>query len=209
MSQHNPAIAAPLALLSGKRSPKRRSGAKRLRKLRDPAAGPALLQALQQEVRDSRTWETQYQMIMALGECGYRPALPYLQTLAAQPFEATMVYVALGDAIVRLGRVYADDPQPVLALMRTGNDMLIDGAFRAVAMLHLKLDADAVEQIVGFVASRSLQDGLRFWVAAAAAGWSGPSVAAFLEACATGPRQDVQRAALASQQGKYLQWNPL
>ena len=209
MSQHNPAITAALALLSDKRSPKRRSGAKRLRKLRGPTAGPAFLQALQQEVRDPRTWETQYQMIMALGECGYRPALPYLQTLVAQPFEATMVYVALGDAIVRLGRADADDPQPVLALMRTGNDMLIDGAFRAVAMLHLKLDAAAVEHIVGFVAGRSPQDGLRFWVAAAAAGWSGPSVAAFLEACATGPRQDVQRAALASQQGTYLQWNPL
>lgn len=209
MSQHDDAIAEPLALLTDKRSPKRRSAAKRLRKLGDPSAGPALLEALQQEVRDPRTWETQYQMIMALGECGYRSALPYLQVLAGQLFEATMVYVALGDAMVRLGRAYADDPQPVLALMRTGNDMLIDGTFRAVAMLQLKLDADAVEHIVHFVANRSPEDGLRFWVAAAAAGWSGPTVEAFLQACATGPREDVQRAALASQQGKYLKWSPL
>jgi hypothetical protein len=30
-----------------------------------------------------------------------------------------------------------------------------------------------------------------------------------LQACATTSREDVQRAALASQQGKHLQWNPL
>ncbi|MEV6973227.1 hypothetical protein [Kitasatospora sp. NPDC093806] len=56
-------------------SPKRRSAATRLRRLADPAAGPPLLEALEREVRDSRTWETQYQMVMALGMCGHRPAL--------------------------------------------------------------------------------------------------------------------------------------
>ncbi|WP_233289190.1 hypothetical protein [Kitasatospora sp. MBT63] len=83
-------------------SPKRRSAASRLRRLADPAAGPALLEALQTEVRDARTWETQYQMVMALGTCGHRPALGLLRDLARRPFEATAVYVALGDAIVRL-----------------------------------------------------------------------------------------------------------
>jgi hypothetical protein len=198
-----------IELLRHKQSPKRRSGAKRLRKLRRPESGPALLAALRDEVRDPRTWETQYQMIMALAESAYTPALPYLEQLSQQPFEATMVYTALGDAIVRLGRSSAEDPEPVLRLMDSGNERLIDGAFRAVAMLRLRLDQAAVDRIVAFVSACPPADGLRFWVAAAAPGWRGPAVEAFLNACAQGPREDVREAALAALQGKYRKWSPL
>src|SRR5713226_6405780 len=59
-------------------SPKRRSAAKKLRKLGDPIAGPALLDALKQELPDARTWETQYQMVMALAHCGCTEAAPLL-----------------------------------------------------------------------------------------------------------------------------------
>ena len=198
-----------VALLSAPRSPERRKAARRLRKLKDPAACPALLDALQQEVQDPRTWETQYQLVMALGESGCAAALAYLDQLARQPFDATMVYTALGDAIVRLARRHEQDPAPVLTLMQTGNDMLIDGAFRAVAMLRLKLEAAAVDQIVDYAAARGPHDPLRFWVAAAAAGWHGPNVERFLTACASGPRDDVREAAEASLHKRYRSWHPL
>nr|CAA9216330.1 hypothetical protein AVDCRST_MAG63-247 [uncultured Armatimonadetes bacterium] len=200
---------SPLELLNDRHSAKRRMGAKRLRKLKDPSAGPALLEALQKEVQDPRTWETQYQMVMALGECGYAPALPYLQELASHPFDATMVYVAIGDALVRLGREHENDASPVLRLMETGNDTLIDGAFRAVAMLRMRPATEAVREILRFVTPRDSSDGLRFWIAAAAAGWEGEEVAKFLRACVKGARPDVREAAAASLQGKYLKWNPL
>jgi HEAT repeat protein len=58
-----------LIQLSDRASAKRRSAAKRLGKLADETAGPALLHALQREIGDRRTWETQYEMIMALGAC--------------------------------------------------------------------------------------------------------------------------------------------
>jgi len=90
-----------IQLLEDKRSPKRRSAAKRLRKLGDVAAGPALLKRLKTEVLDPRTWETQYQLIMAIGECKYLIALPFLEALSKTKFEATMIYVAIGDALVR------------------------------------------------------------------------------------------------------------
>jgi HEAT repeat protein len=93
-----------IALLTHSQSAKRRSGAKRLRKLGDPRACPPLLEALNNEVRDPRTWETQYQMAMAIGECNCRDALPYLHELALQRFEATMVDKAIGGATVRLSR---------------------------------------------------------------------------------------------------------
>ena len=209
MTGSPPDLGQSVDALRSRTSPKRRAAAKRLRRLKDPAAGPALLDALRREVQDPRTWETQYQMIMALGESGHEPALPVLRELARRNFEATIVYVALGDAIVRLGRLSGDDSAPVLEMMSTSNRMLIDGAFRAVAMLQLALDPQTIEAIIDHVASLDPNDGLRFWVASAAAGWSGTSVDHFLGACAASPREDVRTAALSSQQKKYRQWRPL
>jgi hypothetical protein len=76
-------------------------------------------------------------------------------------------------------------------------------------MLRLHLTPAAVDQIVAHVSGRSPNDPLRFWVAAAAPGWSGPAVATFLAACVMGPRQDVAEAARLAQQGRYGRWNPL
>jgi HEAT repeat protein len=187
----------------------RRAAAKHLRKLKDPALGPDLLDALRRELADPAAWEGQYHLIMALGEAGYTQALPYLRELSVQDFEATMLYVALGDAIVRLGRSSENDPTLVLDIMATGNRMLTDGAFRAVAMLRLTLDQPAVDAIVAHVSDLDLTDGLRFWVVAAAAGWSGPAVERFLGECSRSPREDVRTAATASLQGKYRRWRPL
>ncbi|MEW1547972.1 HEAT repeat domain-containing protein [Streptomyces tsukubensis] len=91
-----------LALLGHRLSPKRRSAARRLGRLADPVAGPALLEALEREVRNPRTWETQYEIVMALGTCGHRPGLDVLRELARRPFDADAVYAALGYSIVRL-----------------------------------------------------------------------------------------------------------
>ena len=202
-------LTAAIVLLSDRHSPKRRSAAKQLRKLKHPAAGPALLTALQQEVRDPRTWETQYQMIMALGECNHIRALPYLKTLAAQPFDATMVYLALGDAIVRLERIHDHDATPLLRLLPTNNDMLIEGAFRAVAMLRMIPSQNEIQQIMHYVSQQTPSCGVEFWLAAAAPGWSGPEVDVFLAQASRSHHQQLQQAAVAAQQKKYLKWSPL
>ncbi|MFH9355612.1 HEAT repeat domain-containing protein [Kitasatospora sp. NPDC017646] len=189
-------------------SPKRRSAASRLRRLADPAAGPSLLEALQREVRDARTWETQYQMVMALGTCGHRPALGVLRYLARAPFEATMVYVALGDAIIRLSAP-EDTADSVRWCLDTGTPMLADGALRAVAMQRLSLDTATIDHVLDFLSPLDPNDGLRFWAAAAAAGWTGPRVSKFLQGCAAGPRADVANAATSSLQGEYQTYSPL
>jgi HEAT repeat protein len=196
--------------LDDRRSPRRRSAAERLRKLGDPAAGPPLLQALRRELTDSRTWETQYQMIMAIGACGYRPALPELYDLAQGQLGAPAAgYVPIGDALVRLDRTYPNDPAPLLWCLDIGNEQLIDGALRATAMLRLVFDDDTTNRILNLVAGRDPYDGLRFWVAAAAAGWTGSGVRQFLTDCAAGPRDDVAEAATTSLQGKYQTYRPL
>jgi HEAT repeat protein len=202
-------LPALTAELRNKASPKRRSAAKRLRKLGLPAACPALLEALEVELGDERTWETQYQMIMALGASGCKEALPTLKKLSLRRMEATMVLVAVGDALVRLGREFENDPRPVFDVFNIDNDsLLVDGALRAVAMLRLHFEPDIVERLVHQVID--LKDQARyFWLAAACPGWSGDSVNRFLQMCVNSSNAGLKTAAEAAQVGKYLNWNPL
>jgi HEAT repeat protein len=112
--------------LKDKKSTKRRSAAKKLRKIADINAGRYLLDALKEEIKDARTWETQYQMIMAIGECDFKEALPFLLNLSTKNFESTMVYVAIGDSIVRLSKQHENDALPAINLFKSENQMLID-----------------------------------------------------------------------------------
>jgi hypothetical protein len=103
----------------------------------------------------------------------------------------------------------------VLEVMRMGNGQLTEGAFRAMAMLRMKPDREAIGATIRHVnecerdAQNTARVSLRFWVTAAAAGWDGPEVARFIEASATGQRSDVMEAAMESRQKKYREWNIL
>jgi HEAT repeat protein len=185
----------------------RRAAARMLRKLKIQATGPAVLAALKAEIQDSRTTETQYQMIMALGECGHGEALPFLQGMA-RTSQAPLVRVGLGDAIVRLSRAHPHDARPVLDILGGPDRDLIDGAFRAMAMLRMVVPPEAMAAILGFADHLAVNDPLRLWVAAAAAGWTGKGVRGFLDRCRNAPREDVRKAAEASSAGKYLKWSP-
>ncbi len=119
-----------------------------------------------------------------------------------------MVYVAIGGAIIRLST--PDETAHSLHwCLRTGAPMLTDGALRAVAMQRLVLDAATIDSVLDFLDPLDPQDGLRFWAAAAAAGWTSPQVTEFLQGCAAGPRADVANAAALSLQGKYQAYRPL
>jgi len=210
-----PGVAEAIDLLKHSLSTKRRSGAKALRKLQDPTAGPALLEALQEELPDARTWETQYHMIMALGTCSYFPAEPFLRELAGRRFDATMIYVAIGDALVRLAAPEDGRWKTLMDLVGRGNEHLAYGACQAMAMLRLVPPRAMIEQLVEFAnrfpldESRGLNQ--RLWIAAAAPGWleHSPAIRPFLDACATSKNPEVKLAAEAALQGKYRNWNPL
>lgn len=196
-------------LLQNEQSAKRRSAARNLRKLGDPAAGPALLLALEKEINDPRTWETQYQMIMALGYCRHTNAVPLLRRLAHEKFEATIVLVAVGDAYVRTCRSSDEDPTPLFEILEVPNDYLLyDGALRAVAMLRMRFDWATTAEIIAKVSAMA-NESLRFWLVAACPGWSGPDVDRFIRECLSSPRQDVRDAAEEATVRKYRKWTPL
>lgn len=205
-----PDIDALLLGLRDRSSKKRRAAAKRLRKLGDMRACSQLLDALRIELEDERTWETQYQLIMALGESGCTIALPLVLELAERKFWATMRLVAIGDAMVRLGRVCELDSKPVfaaLSLARSNDPLLAEGAMRAVAMLRLKYDEDIASKLIDNVLELDAK-GTIFWTAAACAGWSGPVVHNFLELCMLKKGREVAKAATLSLAGKYQKYHP-
>lgn len=186
--------------LSDKKSAKRRSAARRLAKLADEAAGPALLHALQREIGDPRTWETSYEMIMALGACNHRPAVGFLTDLAQKLTDDTALHLALGDSITQLRSPQEGFAAPLRWCMERGHPSLLDGALRATAESRAALDTETVDRVLDFLDPLDPHDGLRFWAAAAAAAaeWPGDRVRTFLESCAAGPRADVADAASTS-----------
>jgi hypothetical protein len=167
------------------------------------------MEALKHELTDPRTWETQYQMVMALAHCGYTEAGPLIQILAHEKLDATMVLVAVGDAYVRLRRRSDSDPGPLFEIFAVRNDeALLDGALRAVAMLRMRFEADVTASILEQVVARK-SEMLKFWTAAVCPGWSGAAVDGFLDECARSPREDVRNAAVDAKIHKYRKWNPL
>jgi HEAT repeat protein len=197
--------------LSDAKSPKRRSAAKKLRKLGDPRACPRLVEALEREVADERTWETQYQLIMAVGSCKCTDAVPLIRELAAQHVESTMRQVAVGDTLVSLALETDRSAAPVilaLTLGRTYEVLLAHGAMRAVAMQRRTFDEEEIQWILGFV--RDLSDhGVTFWTAAACAGWSGEIIERFLRTCVASDDAALRAVAENSLRGVYGTFKPL
>jgi hypothetical protein len=119
------------------------------------------------------------------------------------------VNAALGDAIVRLDRDYEQDATPVFWCLDQQVDLLDDGALRATAMLRLTFTDEVVEALLHRIDPESAHSHIRFWPAIAAAGWTGDRVDAFLQDCATSPREDVAFAAKESLAGRYMKVSPL
>lgn len=199
-------------LLSHAISKNRRAAAKRLRKLGDPIAGPALLVALQKELKDDRTRETQYQMIMAIGHCDYKRALSYIESLIPRSYGG-MVDVAIGDTMVRLSRQYEGDAQAAVALIKSGRHSLIEGAMQAVAMLRMIPPDETIQQLVSHGLSLQLgdDDWSVIWLLRAAPGWPAHIVQPLLDKWGAIPflkQQQIHGAVELARQRKYYKWSP-
>lgn len=197
-------LQAQIDLLSHRSSSKRRSAAKKIRKIKTNEAGAALQTALAKEMKDSRTWETQYHLIMAIGEANYQPAISLLEQIAQQDLENSMVHVACGDAIVRLTGFSNNIPNWITQ----DKSHLVEGALRAIAMEHLVPSNEIIEKILCYVELPENKH-IRFWVAAAAPGWAYEPVRLFLQDCLEDPLEDTQKAARAALENRYLKWHPL
>lgn len=198
-----------LRLLGHRHSPQRRRGAKRLRALADRDTASHIRTALQLERKDERTWETQYQLIMALGATGDRSDINLLRDIVATPLDATIIYCAVGDAIVRLGRKSNDDSGPLLwCLAQPERELLDEGALRATAQLRLVPDGDGIPAALAATQrllhnSARPNDLLGLWGLIAAAGWRCPVVHDYLMAQVNDHRLEVRQITQESLQGRF------
>lgn len=157
-------------------------------------------------------------MILALGFCEYRPALPFIWELARRETEHTTLYHGLGDAIVRIGHDSASDMTPVFETIDNGRFQLINGALQAMALLRMIPSESEIIELLRIAelpaavqAVRGYPNdprGLRQWVAAAAAGWPRELVLEFLNRCLPSTDHQLQLAAEQSLKGRYVKWSP-
>jgi hypothetical protein len=217
MSDTTSKLAEAIELLNNSKSLKRESAAKRLRKMCIPESGEALLQALQKEVKDKRTWSTQYHLIAALGVVGYQEALPFLWDLTSRDLHAAILYLALGDAIFRLSLRKKPAAEVWEEVLQTHNSMFLNGALRAIALLKLVPNDATIQSIIavasqpehvddvrGYPGDRS---GLRYWVAVASAGWKTELVNDFLSECLLISNTSLKHAAESALRRKYVKWD--
>lgn len=195
--------------LKDRSSPKRRAAAKALRRLKDPSAGPDLLEALKTETRDPRTWETQYQMVMALAECSFVPARGWLMEFATGLDDPSMLTTGVGDAVVRLSFVSGMTDDGLAWALRSKKGSIVDGALRALAMTGAVPDATLIDEILVYLAPLPAEDGGRFWAAVAAVDWPGHAVRSALTKWASLSRADVADAARLSLGGTHAKHTPL
>lgn len=196
----NPTKTELLRDLRNANAVRRRRAVVAIRKLKDRSCGSAILESLRREREAGCGWEGQYHMIMALGELDYRPAYGFLRELADEAFEATLLYTALGEALLRLGRTYGNDPTALFEVMEAGNFILLDGAFRAVNLLSISFSAEVVGRILDF--ARGLKDPQsdvhrRYFSNGADPGWSSPNLHRFVARCLDDPCEANRRAAEA------------
>lgn len=216
MAKPQPSIADAIAELSSSQSAKRRSAAKKLRRAGASEACPALLNALVEELKDKRTWETQYHMIVALSDCGCMEAEETLAQLMRTEGLEPAAYSAFGRAIVSLAAIRGQGIETAIGLIKLNDTAILEGALCAVACLQLKATPDQARKFVKHVNALPPADphgdqlmSIRVWLAAAAAGWDRAVVGEFLTHSTKSGYQQLVRAATNSLNGVYVKWSPL
>ena len=106
--------------LQDSKSHKRRNTVKKIGKNHLEGLGDVLLNAYLKEREDKRTWETQTEMILALGKIGYSPILSWLEKIIDINEAENMITHAAARSHERIKRKDLSDASPVLKLLQSG-----------------------------------------------------------------------------------------
>lgn len=140
--------------LQNKLSGKRRSAAKKIGKNQLIQLGDELYAAYIKEREDKRTWETQTEMIIALGRIGYTKALPDLKAITDKNEPHDMITIAAARSYVRLKRKDLSDVQPVIELLETGNLSVLNGATDILAFDNMTPPEEDIKTIISILDSK-------------------------------------------------------
>lgn len=129
-------------------SSNRRKAAKIIQKYNIVELGDSLFRAYQKEKLDKRTWETQMEMINALGKINFKPALSIWEEIIAKNKRLDAITSAAALAYVRLMRKNNNDISPVLFLMKKGDLSVLNGAMKALDIDSMIPDKKEIEILI-------------------------------------------------------------
>lgn len=130
------------------KSSDRRKAAKEIGHLKLLDFSSDLLVAYIDEKKDKRTWETQVEMILALGLVGYKPTLFEILSIIKQNKPHDMITYAAAQTYVRLTRHSLHDAQPVIELLKFGGLSLVDGALKPLGDDRMMPPQEEITKII-------------------------------------------------------------
>ena len=142
--------------LTNKASTVRRRAAKNIRKHNLVELGEELYLAYLHERKDKRTWETQMEMINALGKIRYTAVLPYLEEIIEKNKRLDAITSSAALAYIRITRQSSNDIKPVLHLLEHGNLSVIDGATAGLAYDKIVPSEEEQELMINLFSNISL-----------------------------------------------------
>lgn len=134
--------------LTSKKSVDRRRAAKEIRKKKLSELGDELYNAFLKERKDKRTWETQTEMIKAIGEIRFKKAIADIETIVKQNIPHDSVTMASATTYVQLKIKSINDVLPVIELLEFGSISVITGALNALAIEQLVPSKNDIEQLL-------------------------------------------------------------
>jgi len=198
--------------LRSKKSVERRSAAKLIGKEKITSLSAALFEAYTKEKNDKRTWETQVEMIKAIGQLTYKPAIRDMEAIVMQNAPQDMITLAAAKTYVQLKRSSLHDAKPVRSLLALNGLSVSTGALMAMSSDRMIPDREDCKEIIRTCwdinkhpdrigAEYGLADP-RHYLAAACAGWDRQLTAGFLHHC-------ISTAFNIDQSGKPVENKPL
>ena len=119
--------------LFSSKSSTRRNAAKKIKRNEIVSLAEDLLKAYLEERKDVRTWETQTEMIKALGKIHCQAVIPYLKEIvdADKDMDTITIYATL--EYIRLTRRNPNDMSLILNFLKNGGKSVFTGAVFAMA----------------------------------------------------------------------------
>ena len=195
--------------LQDSKSSVRRKAASEIGKNKLLELGDELLTAYLKEKKDERTWETQKEMIKALGIINCKNAIKEVQEICEKNEPDSLIAIIAGEAYVRLKRKSINDIKPAIEILTYGHHSIMQGAYNALGYNKMLPSDSEIIELIKFSEKAECNvipqfDDPRYGLAAAAAGWKKELVEAFLLNCLQSNDEPLKYVAANSLKGKYV-----
>jgi hypothetical protein len=195
------------------KSADRRRAAKEIGKLKLTDFADDLYQAYIKESKDKRTWETQVEMILALGLLDYKNAIKEIDAIIMANNPHDMITYAAAQTYVRLKRKSLNDASPVLELLQFGGLSTVDGSLNPLGYDRMQPDENQIKELIKLSWDLNKRKDYeatysdpRYGIAAACAGWNRQLTKDFLEHCIATAGKDTPLIYVSENalKGKYV-----